>query len=85
MKAGKQTECKLGWQILIVPICRKRDDDNADLLYLILLRRTWIADRRVQPCNRSIEKETASPRGDIADTKSLPLDLDRKVMVDADK
>jgi len=45
----------------------------------------WIADRRVQPCNRSIEKETASPRGDIADTKSLPLDLDRKVMVDADK
>ena len=48
MKVGKQTECKLGWQILIVPICRKRDADNADLLYLILIRRMWIADFQLQ-------------------------------------
>jgi len=52
MKVGKQTECKLGWQILIVPICRKRDADNADLLYLILIRRMWIADFQLQPRTR---------------------------------
>jgi hypothetical protein len=35
--------------------------------------------------NRSINKETASPRGDSADTKSQALNHERLFLVDADK
>jgi hypothetical protein len=71
MKVGKQTEFKLGWQILIVPICRKRDDDNADLCQAIILRRMWIADFLLQSIMR---QRNGFAEGGSADTKRLPLD-----------